>query len=270
MSQNPLKDLDPNYSEVNRKMWNQTADIHKAYSHAKTLAKVSDKNFSSLDKIETQLLIDISVKNKDVAQLSCNNGRELISVKKMGAAHCVGFDISDAFIAQAQELTKASGEKLDFICTNVYEISKEYYNSFDIVYVTVGSFGWLADIQTYFQIVAYLLRPEGKILIYEMHPMLDMFDAETGMEVKHSYFRTEPDYEESFPDYLNPDIIVDTPSYWFHHKTSDIISAVLDAGLTLEHFKEYPHDISENFKAFQDFEIKPAMCYSLIASKNGT
>jgi len=89
-------------------------------------------------------------------------------------------------------------------------------------------------------------------LIYEMHPMLDMFDPETGMEVKHSYFRTTPYYEDSAPDYMDPDTVVDAPSYWFHHKTSD---------------KEYGHDISEVFKAFQDFENKPAMCYTLVVSK---
>jgi len=270
MSQTGSKDLDPNYTEVNRKMWNQTADIHKDYSYAKTLAKVAEKDFSCLDEIETNLLKDIGVVAKDVAQLSCNNGRETISVKKMGAAKCVGFDISDAFIAQAQELTKASGEELDFIRSDVYEIPESYNNSFDVVYVTIGAFGWIADIQAYFQVIARLLRPKGKVLIYEMHPMLDMFDPETGMEVRHSYFRTEPYYEDAAPDYMDPDTVVDAPSYWFHHKTSDIISAALGAGLQLEHFKEYGHDISEVFKAFQDFENKPAMCYTLIASKSGT
>jgi len=123
MSKNNSNDLDPNYTEVNREMWNQTADIHKDYTFAKTLEKVAEADFSCLDEIETSLLKDIGVVGKDVAQLSCNNGREIISVKKMGAANCVGFDISDAFIAQAQELTKASGEEVNFVRTDVYELN---------------------------------------------------------------------------------------------------------------------------------------------------
>ena len=35
---------------------------------------------------------DLGIARKDLAQQRCNNGRELPSVKRVGAARCVGFD----------------------------------------------------------------------------------------------------------------------------------------------------------------------------------
>jgi hypothetical protein len=100
-----------------------------------------------------------------------------------------------------------------------------------------------------------------------MHPMLDMFDAETGLEVKHSYFKNQPYVVDEAPDYLDPSVNVALPSYWFHHKMSDIISGCLNHNLAIKHFKEYNHDISEVYKGFEKLETRPPMCYSLVAQK---
>lgn len=51
--------------------------------------------YSSLDTIETYHLEKINLVDKAVAQLCCNNGRELLSIKNKGAGYCVGFDIAE-------------------------------------------------------------------------------------------------------------------------------------------------------------------------------
>ena len=56
----------------------------------------------------------MGVQGKDVVQLCCNNGRELISIQRMGANRCVGVDISAAFIAQAEQLNDAAGADCTF------------------------------------------------------------------------------------------------------------------------------------------------------------
>ena len=42
-------------------------------------------------------LMDIGVAGKRVIQLCCNDGRELLSVRHLGAAYCVGVDQSRPF-----------------------------------------------------------------------------------------------------------------------------------------------------------------------------
>ena len=251
-------------------MWNKTADVHERLKFNDVVTNLNTPDYLYLDATEQRILADIDVKTKAVAQLSCNNGRELLSIKKLGAGECVGFDISDKFIQQAQSLVELTGLNASFVRTDVYDISAEYTERFDVLYVTVGALGWLPDLGAYMAVVSRLLKPGGKLFIYEMHPILDMFDNDTGLTVKHSYFRTEPYVEDAAPDYYDPSQIVEGTSYWFHHKLSDIIGACITQGLILRLFEEHPHDLSMVFKAFQDFETKLPLSYALVAEKPAT
>lgn len=264
MSQTPQEQM-----ETNRAMWNATAAVHEQASLPKLLEAVRREDFSTFDTVEKRIFAELGLKGKDVAQLSCNNGRELLSCKKAGAARCVGFDISDAFILQGRRLAEAAGLEAEFVRTNVYDIPATYDASFDLVYVTIGALGWLPDLERYFRVVARLLRPSGQLFLYEMHPVLDMFDSETGLEVKHSYFRTEPYVVEAAPDYLDPSTVVEAASYWFHHTMAAVISGCLGAGLGLGRFEEYDHDISAVYAAFEHFDKKPPLSYALVARKPG-
>jgi ubiquinone/menaquinone biosynthesis C-methylase UbiE len=259
--------MESDYAEANRNMWNQTAAVHAKARLEGLLESVKSPTFSTFDDIEKTIFETIGLKDKAVIQLSCNNARELISCKKAGAGRCVGVDISDKFIEQGRLLAMTGSVEVEFVRSSVYDLSHDFDNSFDLVYVTIGALGWLQDMAAYFKLVKRLLKPGGHIFIYEMHPVLDMFDAETGLEIKHSYFKTDPYLTEEAPDYFDPSTIVAAPSYWFHHKLSDIIGGCLDNGLVLTHFKEYDHDISNNYATFASFEKKPALSYSLVARK---
>ena len=248
-------------------MWNKTAELHAEGYVKDLLERIAAPDYSTFDSYTREIFADIGLSGKDVAQLSCNNGRELISCKKAGAGRCVGFDISEQFVAQGRQLAAAGGVEVEFVRTNVYDLSTSFDNSFDVVYVTVGALGWLPDLDAYFGVVRRVLRSGGHYFVYEMHPVLDMFDVETGLEVKHSYFRTEPYENEAEPDYMNPSKTVQAKSYWLHHKLSDIIGGCLRNGLNLTHFAEYAHDESSVFRAFQDFDLKPPLSYSLVAQK---
>ena len=74
-------------------------------------------------------------RDKAVIQLGCNNGRELISVKKAGAGRCVGIDVSDKFIAQARQLASVGDAEVDFVRSSVYDIPHSFDGQFDLVYV---------------------------------------------------------------------------------------------------------------------------------------
>lgn len=255
------------YSETNRRMWNQTAGVHaKAYVD-QLLERIKAPDFTTFDEVERRLFKEIGLSGKAVVQLACNNGRELISVKRAGADRCVGFDISEAFIEQGKQLAEAAGVEIELIRTSVYDIPAEFRGQFDLVYITVGVFGWLHDLDAFFVVVSSLLKPDGQLFIYEMHPILNMFEAENGLEIESSYFWTEPIFTEQDSDYFDPSQVVKAESYWFPHRLSDVVGGCIDHGLTLTHFREYDHDISMVYADFEKFEKKPPLSYSLIARK---
>lgn len=255
------------YTETNRRMWNETADVHAKVYVDRLFEHIKAPDFTTFDEVEKQLFAQINLAGKAVAQLACNNGRELISVKKAGTGRCVGFDISDRFIEQAQQLAQVGSVDVEFVRTDIYDISSDFDGQFDLVYITIGVFGWLPDLDPFFNIISRLLKTEGQLFIYEMHPILNMFDGKNGLEIDASYFRTEPFLTEKEPDYFDPSYVVNAASYWFPHKLSDIIGGCLEHGLSLTHFQEYDRDISMIYAGFEKFENKPPLSYSLIARK---
>ena len=254
-------------TQANRAMWNETADVHAGLNLAQLKKNFADPAFTLLDEIETRALLDAGVTGADVVQLSCNNGRELLCVERLGAQRCVGFDISEKFIAQARELAETAGSRAEFVATDVYEIPDAYDASFDVAYVTVGALGWFPDLRRWFGVASRLLRPGGRLVIYEMHPILDMFDADAGPELRHSYFRTEPYVETEAPDYYDPTTVVQGTSYWFHYTVSDLINGAIEAGLAIRRFDEFDHDLSLVFRRFQDLDARPPLSYLLVAQK---
>jgi ubiquinone/menaquinone biosynthesis C-methylase UbiE len=258
------------YIEANRQSWDEAAPIHAEQKLPELLASFAKPGFSCLDEIETAILEKIGVTGKAVAQLCCNNGREILSVKNMGAARAVGFDLSDAFLDHGRMMAAAGRIDCEFVAGSVYDIPVDYDSQFDLVTVTIGALGWLPDLDAFFVVVARLLKPGGSIFIYEMHPVLTLFEPgeeKNPLEIRYSYFTTEPFRSDDGLDYYGGTRYRAKPNYWFQHKLSDIIGGCLDHGLALEHFREYDFDISNVFAALGKQEKKPPMSYTLVARK---
>lgn len=251
--------------EANRAAWDEMAAVHEQVSFERLLRDVALPGFSTLDHVEREVFGSVGLAGKDVAQLCCNNARELLSLKRAGARRCVGFDLSARFLDQGRKLAAAAGVELELVQGDVLTISETFDTSFDIVYVTVGALGWFPDVGAFIGTAARLLRPNGALFVYEMHPMLDMFDPGAGLEIRHSYFRREPYRSENEPDYMDPSKRIAAPSYWFHHTLGNILSACLERHLSIERFEELGHDVSTVFAPLAAQDLKPAMSYALVA-----
>src|SRR5512147_1738742 len=102
------------YTAANRQSWNEAAPVHKEQKFEELLQAFRRPGYSRLDQIATHTFEKIGIQGKTVAQLCCNNGRELLSVKNMGAGRCVGFDIADNFIEQGRQLAAAGNITCEF------------------------------------------------------------------------------------------------------------------------------------------------------------
>jgi ubiquinone/menaquinone biosynthesis C-methylase UbiE len=255
------------YIEANRRMWNETAHVHAKLYASGLFDHVKAANFSTFDAVEKRIFAQIALTGKAVIQLGCNNGRELISVKKAGAGRCVGVDVSDNFIAQGRQLAGLGNVEIEFLRASVYDLPQDFDEQFDLVYVTIGVLGWLPDLDAFLQRVAYLLKSGGQLFLYDMHPILNMFEPGKELAVAASYFQREPFVDAEGPDYLDPTQVIQAASYWFPHTLADVIGGCLKHGLSLIHFEEYGHDRSEVYAAFEHLEKKPPLSYSLVAQK---
>ena len=69
----------------------------------------------------------------------------------------------------------------------------------------------MPDIQQFFEIVARLLKPNGSLLMYEIHPVLEMFEPSE---------KDDPHVEEDGLDYYGKSKYKSAPEYSFPHKLS--------------------------------------------------
>lgn len=256
------------YIDTNRKMWELTADIYQADGFEDAQQRVQQPDFTTFDEVEQEVFTNyINVKNKNIIQIGCNNGTEIINLKKLGAGYCLGLDISEKFIDQAKQLSNLSGQAVDFESTNIYDIDENQFDKYDLVYITVGVIGWMPDIEKFFKIVSKLLKPNGQLFIYEQHPILGMFDPEPPHKINASYFQTEPFKDDIVPEYIDKSGQAKATSYWFPYTISNIFHSCITNNLQPTHFKEYSKDISDTYKSLENNEIQFPMSFTLISRK---
>lgn len=262
-------ELSDDYTTANRKAWDELEKQHRPATYAGLLKNFSVPGYSYLGDLETEKLVKLGLVGKSVAQLACNNGREIISIRNLGAANCTGFDISEKFIAQGRDFIQAGNiEHCELVAVDVYQIPQHYDHQYDLVFVSVGALILMPDLERFFSIAARLLKSNGQIFIYERHPMLDMFnwdDENDPPVLVESYFNREPRMNRQTVNYWTKETIDCSPMYTFHHTLSDIFQALLANRFEIREFEEYEHDISEKYIAFEQLRIKPALCYALTA-----
>jgi SAM-dependent methyltransferase len=259
------------YTSANRRAWDEAAPAHRTRAHFETLLEgFGGANFSILSPLETQRLQEIGVERRDVAQLCCNNGRELLSIKNLAAGRCVGFDQSSGFLAQAVELAEAGGIDCRFVESDIYQISREFDACFDLVVVTIGVLGWMPDLGGFFDVAKRLLRPGGNLFIHEQHPITNMLEPgdPDPYRLVHSYFKPDPFVENEIIVYDEEDAGAGETHYWFCHTLADVITACLERGLTLRHFAEAPANISsDEFDKYENQAAQLPLSYTLTARK---
>ncbi len=269
---NPNESL-KQYTQANRLAWNQAMPLHQKANGSKWDDAFSKPDFVAISDMERRMLESIDISGKGVVHLCCNNGVELMSLKKMGAARCVGFDISDAAIEEASARAAKFAIDCQFVQSDVYDIPEEYCGVFDIAYVSIGCFGWLPDVKLMLRKAASLLDDSGIIFIHEQHPftmMLPTDDIEGAdpLKIIEPYFRSEPYAENDGIDYVGDTRYDSHTKYWFVWTLSDIFTGLIEGGMRITHFSEHPEDISTIHSRCRDAGIEIPLSYMLIAERS--
>jgi SAM-dependent methyltransferase len=262
------------YTEANRASWNEVTPIHRKNRKVNLREEFKKPGFSVLDDIIANRLKELGIEGSVAAQLCCNNGRETLSLVSVGARRAVGFDISDEAIKEADELKEISGLSCEFVRTDVYDIGEEYNSFFNFIFITIGALYWLPDLPRFFKLVSSMLKNDGYLVIFESHPFANMlarpgeeeFNPDDPLKIAFSYFRRDPWECDDGIDYIGKTKYKGKINYGWSYGSSDIINAVIGAGLTLTEFSEFAHNISDDLDHLPNNEMVP-LSYILTARK---
>ena len=259
------------YIKINKQTWNNKTAVHidsDFYDNDNFI-----KGKSTLNSIELDLLGDVN--GKKILHLQCHFGQDSLSLARMGAK-VTGVDLSDRAIAKAQELNIQLQLDAQFICCDIYDLPNHLNDTFDIVFTSYGTIGWLPDLNKWSAVISQFLKPEGKFVMAEFHPVVWMFDTNF-KEVFYSYFNIKPIIENESGTYADQYSEIESQTITWNHPTSEVLNALINAGLEINAFNEFDYSPYNCFNETEEFETgkyrinhlgnKIPMIFSILATK---
>ncbi len=226
------------WERVDRENWDRLAPLHAGstfYDVAGFKAGVL-----SLQALEREEVGDVA--GKRLLHLQCHFGMDTLSWARLGA-RVTGIDYAPNAIRLARRLSRETGVPGEFICCSVYDLPHHLDGEFDIVFTSYGVLCWLPDLVRWGRVIAHFLKPGGFFYIAEGHPFTNIFYNEpdaTELRIAYPYFHCEtPEAYEGQGSYAVSDERHYTAYEW-SHSVSDVVNALLGAGLRLEFLHEFP------------------------------
>lgn len=263
--------MEENYLDINRQAWNKKTDIHIDSEFYGQKSFLEGKN--SLNSIELDLLGNL--KGKKVLHLQCHFGQDTISLSRLGAK-ATGVDLSDKAIDIAKETAQKLGTDTQFINCDIYSLPDYLDEEFDIVFTSYGTIGWLPDLEKWAKVVHRFLKPEGKFLLVDFHPIVWMFD-DNFEKIGHNYFKDQPIIEIENGTYADKDAPVSLKTISWNHSISEILNSLIKNDLTIASFDEYDYSPYDCFNKIEEYEPKKyrikhlankiPMVYAVVATK---
>jgi SAM-dependent methyltransferase len=220
-------------TELNRAHWDALARVHGTDGYYDAEALIADR----LPLGEVEAAGDVS--GLDVMHLQCHLGFDAIRLARLGA-RVTGVDFSAGALAKASALAADCGVAVEWVQADATALPEALHGRFDVVYATIGVLCWIADLDAWMREVFTALRPGGRLVLVEIHPLLQMFESFSPPRVDFPYAFDGPRAFDLPGSYADPDAdVAATASVEYGHSLGEIVTAALAAGLRVEALREH-------------------------------
>jgi SAM-dependent methyltransferase len=179
------------------------------------------------------------VRDRDVLYLQSHLGADGVVMARAGARVTCA-DFSPTALRRARELADRVGVTIETVVCDSRAIPESLYDRFDLVYVTVGAICWIDDLDLWMRQVALALRPGGRLVMVEIHPLYQMIESRLpelvidlayGGGVGLSYTGTGT--------YADPTADITSTTTSYAHSVGEIVTGAVRAGLRIDVLEEH-------------------------------
>ncbi len=232
--------------ESTRASWNRATANHNA--HKGDQAAFLRAGGETLFAEELGLLGELA--SRRVLHIQCNSGQDSLCLARRGA-EVVGVDFSDEAIRFARQLSTDSGIVARFELGEAISWMASTDERFDLVFASYGVTTWIEDLAAWARGVFRVLRPGGRFVYLEFHPLSWSLGAALDLRGGDDYFQRQP-YRDPVGDYVAESGAGlgalgggaagsnEIPALSWQHTLADLLSAFAGAGLRIEILREYP------------------------------
>ena len=251
------------YTDQNRLAWDEIAKVrHMKQQTAEFFARGG----STLSNEVLEIAGD--VRGLSLCHLQCATGEDTLSWANQGAT-ATGIDISPIQIDLATKKAEAAGLSVRFIASDIYALpNKLFEEKFDIVFTGGGALVWLPDLQEWGKIIAGLLKPSGRLIVDEEHPLAGCMEVQDGqVKIVDDYFARKPEMFMGWTHFSGGEHAKEQ-KYEFTWPLGDVVTALARAGLRIELLEERPSQQQWRFgEKLQEVARIPGE-FSLVAIKD--
>ena len=236
----------PAMHDANRAAWDEAAERYEGWFD-ESVAEIRAGG-SNLFPVERDLIGDLRGRCRRAIHLQCAGGRDTLALWTLGADEVVGVDFSPRMLELAARLSAATEAPARWIQSDVLETPNDLDGTGDLVYTGRGAIIWLHDLDAWAATVVRLLAPRGRFVLFEGHPAEWLFDAnEHGNWVvtDYDYFAGAEASKGWSPEYIDRLSLDEADQSWKFARAwtlGEVITALLRAGLRIQHVAEHPVD----------------------------
>jgi SAM-dependent methyltransferase len=223
------------YTAQNRLAWDEIAEVRSKIM--KTAEFFAGGGCTLSDEV---LTVAGDVHGLSLCHLQCATGEDTLSWANRGA-RATGIDLSPKQIELAKQKAAAAGLPVRFIASDIYTLPAHLFEErFDLLFTGGGAIVWLPDLQEWAKIIARLLKPGGRLIIDEEHPLAGCMEVQDGaLRLVDDYFGRRADRFIGWSHFSGGEDATEE-KYEFTWPLGDVVTALAQAGLRIELLEERP------------------------------
>lgn len=134
------------------------------------------------------------VEGKKIMNLMGSNGNKAVALALLGADVTV-VDFSEGNKRYAEDLAREAGVSINYILSDVLKIPREVFTGdYDIVFAEMGIIHYFIDLKPFITIIKRLLKPNGRLIIRDFHPVTTKLISSRGSTAKIRKHKVTGDY----------------------------------------------------------------------------